>query len=101
MCWICTLSTMNTLSLFDEPCTCSVGCCITCVPPTSGVDVVTPAISWPTANGFLPLAERQLGVHLRRERDREHDPFALDCAESAEREGHGVLAGPEVLDPVA
>src|SRR5882672_1024735 len=55
MCWICTLSTMNTSSLFDEPCTCNVGCCITCVPPTSGVFVVTPGISWPTANGSLPV----------------------------------------------
>ena len=46
---------MNTLSLFDEPCTCSVGCCMICVPPTSGVAVVTPAINWPTAKGSLPV----------------------------------------------
>jgi len=26
-----------------------------CVPPTSGVAVVTPAISWPTANGSFPV----------------------------------------------
>ena len=55
MCWIWTLSIMNTLSLFDEPCTCSVGCCMTWVPPTSGVLVVTPGMSWPTAKGSLPL----------------------------------------------
>ncbi len=55
MCWICTLSTMKTLSLLDEPCTWSVGCCMICVPPTSGVLVVTPGISWPTAKGSLPV----------------------------------------------
>src|SRR5262245_7782316 len=46
---------MKTLSLFDDPCTCSVGCCMICVPPTSGVVVVTPGINWPTANGSLPV----------------------------------------------
>ena len=54
---------MNTLSLFDEPCTWSVGCCMTCVPPTSGVEAVTPAMSCPTAKGSLPV-----GIVSRRSR---------------------------------
>ena len=56
-----------------------------------------------TGNGhrFLELADRELGVDRGGERRRQRDALALDGAEAGQAKRHGVLAGPEIDNPVA
>ncbi len=106
-----------------------------CVPPTSGVLVVTPGISWPTANGSFPvgivssisrlitdcdtelrtstsgdspvtvidlleLADRSSAFTVAVNAAERRMPSRFTGLEAGEREGHRVVAGPQIDDLV-